>query len=119
MSGIWFNPLTLFQLSRLFVRTLSLLSCANPLAVVSTLPILGYFLVLILSPVDKPWLSEDVWRGQNPCVKEYRMKGFRLRQYIFRERRESINAKKTFNHERVGTRINNETLALDIVEVRW
>ena len=52
ISDMCFNPLTLFQPSLVFVRTLSPLPCAKPLAVVSTLPIQRHFLVRTLSPVD-------------------------------------------------------------------
>ena len=45
MSGICGNPLILFQLSLVFVRSLSLISCANPLVVVPSLPICGLLLV--------------------------------------------------------------------------
>lgn len=56
-SDIYFNPLTLFQPSIAFVRTLSPVSCANPLEVVSTLPNRGHFLVRTLSPGDKSLLT--------------------------------------------------------------
>ena len=56
-SDICFNPLTLFQPSIAFVRTLSPVSCANPLEVVSSLPNRGHFLVRTLSPGDKSLLT--------------------------------------------------------------
>lgn len=51
------NPLTLFQPSIAFVQTLSPVSCVNPLAVVSSLPNRGHFLVRTLSPGDKSLLT--------------------------------------------------------------
>jgi hypothetical protein len=55
-----FNPLTLFQTSNVFVWTLPLDSCANPLTVVSNLPVLSNIVVRILSPVDKYHLLRAV-----------------------------------------------------------